>query len=308
MIEILIVIAPLFLIILLGAVLERLKLTNEHWSPVLNNYALKIGFPALIFSALTKASFVFSEQVSLISSNSLFLVASFLIAYFFGKVFRIGQKNLRTLFICLGFGNVAYLGIPTLAQVFGDAVLPALSLIIAVYLFWLFTVGVGYLEMSQQKSKRDLFKTVLLHLVKNPLLIAVALGLLVTILNLPIPSVIAKSISMVAASVTPVVLLVIGFFIGRSKIGSFKKWQPAIAFSFVTLLLLPALFYFGVRLFGFLPSQFSISIIDAAMPLAITPFALAEAYKLNKGFIARSIVLSTILAAITIPFWVSILN
>ena len=75
----------------------------------------------------------------------------------------------------------------------------------------------------------------------------------------------------------------------------------------MTLMILPGLFYFGVKLFGFAPSEFSASIIEAAMPLAITPFALADIYKLNKGFIARSIVLSTILAIITIPFWTSIL-
>jgi predicted permease len=40
------------------------------------------------------------------------------------------------------------------------------------------------------------------------------------------------------------------------------------------------------------------------MPLAITPFALADKYKLEKMFIARAIVLSTILSAITIPIWV----
>ena len=118
---------------------------------------------------------------------------------------------------------------------------------------------------------------------------------------------ISMSINMIAASVTPVVLIVIGLFIGRTKIGALKRWIPVFAFSFMTLIVLPALFYYGVILAGTSPvSEHGPSIIEAAMPLAITPFALAETYNLNKGFIARSIVLSTILSVVTIPFWTSL--
>ncbi len=42
------------------------------------------------------------------------------------------------------------------------------------------------------------------------------------------------------------------------------------------------------------------------MPLAITPFALSDKYFLNKVFISRAIVLSTILSIITLPFWIAI--
>ncbi|MEK7547871.1 MAG: AEC family transporter, partial [Patescibacteria group bacterium] len=81
-----------------------------------------------------------------------------------------------------------------------------------------------------------------------------------------------------------------------------------LLFSILTLAILPAVFYYGAKFFGFIPSQFSNSIIQAAMPLAITPFALADKYNLNKDFIARSIVLSTILAVVSLPFWISILT
>jgi predicted permease len=43
------------------------------------------------------------------------------------------------------------------------------------------------------------------------------------------------------------------------------------------------------------------------MPLAITPFALARQYDLDQEFIARSIVMSTVLSLISLPFWISLL-
>lgn len=307
MIEVLIVIGPLFLIILLGVILVKVKVADDHWSSVLNAYALKVGFPALIFSALSGADLQLLSQLPLITANSLLLIGLFVIAYVAGKVMKLSAKNFRTLFICLGFGNVAYLGIPTLIQIFGEGILPIASLIVAIYLFWFFTVGIGFLNYSENRRGKDMLKKMIIELIKNPLLIAVVLGLIAGGLSLPIPNMLNKAIVMTAASVTPVVLIVIGLFIGKSKFGTLERWLPVFAFTIMTLMVIPGLFYFGITLLGFSPGQFSSSILEAAMPLAITPFALADTYRLNKGLIARSIVLSTILSVITIPFWSSVL-
>ncbi len=299
MVEILTVIAPLFLIIFASALMQKFKNIGEDWSKVLNDFALKIGFPVLIFSALAKAHFSFSDQAQLMGANSLFILLSFLVAVIVGKILRLEKQMFRTVFICFVFGNVAYLGIPVLIQISGEEILPSASLIVAIYMFWLFTVGLGYLDHSR--------KNVAIKLFKNPLLISVVLGIIIGSLGITLPAILLKSLDMITASVTPTVLIVIGLFIGKSKIGKLKEWFPILLFSILTLLLLPAGFYFGVKIFGFTPNQFSSSIIQAAMPLAITPFALADEYRLNKTFIARSIVLSTILSVLSLPFWISIL-
>lgn len=305
MIQILTIIAPLFLIIFASALLQKFKNIGDEWSKVLNEFALKIGLPVLIFSALTKTSFSFSAEASLIIANSLFLLLSFVLAVIVGKILRLNKQMFLTLFICFVFGNVAYLGIPVLTEISGAQILPTVSLIIAIYLFWLFTIGIGYLDYSLNKNKRDVAKNMFKNFTKNPLLLSVIFGLLVGSLHITIPSIVLKSLDMISASVTPTVLVVIGLFIGTSKIGKVSEWIPVLFFSLFTLALFPAGFYFSAKFFGFAPSQFSSSIIEAAMPLAITPFALADKYNLHKTFIARSIVLSTILSVISLPFWIS---
>lgn len=308
MIEVAIIISPLFLVIFVTAFVQYIKKVGKEWSTILNSFALNIGLPALIFTALSKSSINFSEEVDVIVINSIFLLGSFLLVYGCGKILRFSPKILRTLFICFTFSNFAYLGLPVLTQVLGPSILPIAGLIIAVYSFWLFTVGIGFLDYSVQKVKKNVFKNVLNDLVKNPLLISVFLGILVTSLKIQTPDIIMKSIEMVAASVTPVVLVVIGLFIGNTKIGEVKEWVPVLAFSILTLLALPALFYFSSKLFGFTGEGFAASLIDVAMPLAITPFALADKFNLEKKFIARVIVLSTVLSAITIPFWIAVIQ
>lgn len=308
MTQILTVIAPLFIVIFASALLQKFKNIGDDWSKVLNDFALKIGFPVLIFSALSKAPFSFSEQAQLIIANSLFILASFLAAIIIGKILRLEKQMFRTLFICFVFGNVAYLGIPILVQISGEKILVTASLIVAIYLFWLFTIGISYLDYSIEKNKRAVAKNIIKNLFKNPLLLSVIFGIIIGSLKITLPTILLKSLDMITASVTPTVLIVIGLFIGKSKIGKLTEWFPILLFSILTLAILPAVFYYGANFFGFAPNQFSSSIIQAAMPLAITPFALADKYNLNKIFVARSIVLSTILSVISLPFWISILT
>ena len=307
MTQILVVIAPLFFLIFASAFLQKLKNVGDDWSKVLNDYALNIGLPVLIFSALAKAPSLFAGQAQLIVANSIFILVSLLLAVIFGKVFRLKKQMFLTVFICFVFGNIAYLGIPLLVQIAGEQVLPTASVIVATYFFWLFIIGIGYLDFSIEKNKKIVVKNTVKNLFKNPLLLAVILGVVVGGLQIALPSVLLKSLDMVTASVTPTVLIVIGLFIGKSQIGKLTEWGPVVLFSILTLCILPAIFYFGAKFFGFVPGHFSSSIIQAAMPLAITPFALADKYHLNKVFIARSIVLSTILSVVTIPFWIFIL-
>lgn len=308
MTQILTVIAPLFLIIFASALLQKFKNIGDDWSKILNDFALKIGLPVLIFSALSKAPFSFSDQAQLIIANSIYILISFLLAVIVGKILRLKKQMFKTLFICLVFGNIAYLGIPILTQISGEKTLPTATLIVAIYLFWIFTVGVGYLDYSIEKNKNAVAKNMIKNLFKNPLLLSVILGIIIGSLKITLPSILLKSLNMIAASVTPIVLVVIGLFIGKSEIGKLREWLPILLFSILHLVILPAGFYFGAKFLGFIPNQFSSSIIQAAMPLAITPFALADKYNLNKTFVVRSIVLGTILSVVSLPFWISILQ
>ena len=308
MLQILTIISPVFLIIFSSALLQRFKNIGDNWSVVLNEFALKIGLPVLIFSSLAKTYFSFAEQAPIIFSNSLFIIGGFLLSIIIGKILRFKKQTLRTVVICLMLSNVAYLGIPTLIQIYGADILPTASLIVAIYLFWVFTIGIGYLDITQQRKKKDVLNDMIKNLLTDPLIIAIVLGIVISSFNIKMPSILMISMDMITASVTPTVLIVIGLFIGKSKIGKLKEWIPVFLFSLMTLLILPAIFFLGLKFLGISPRLFSSSILEAAMPLAITPFALSDRFGLNKEFIARSIVLSTILSVISLPFWISILQ
>jgi len=305
MIQILTIIAPLFLIIFCAAAVQRWRGLSDSWINILNNYGLNVGLPVLIFASLAKTRFSFSAEAPLLLANSCFMVGTFCCAVITGKLLQLKRQMSLTIVLSLMFSNVAYLGIPLLTQIYGSSCVPTASLVVAVQIFWVFTLGVGYLDYVRRSSGSRIAADIGWGLIKNPLFLSVLMGIGVASTGIPIPELLMRTIDMISASVTPTVLIVIGLFIGKSTIGKLSDWTPIFLFSLGTLIVMPALFYCFLALLGYDPRAFHISILQAAMPLAITPFALAEKYGLHREFIARSIVLSTILAVVSIPWWVS---
>lgn len=308
MLKIFFIIAPLFLIIFCAAILRKMNFIKEDWSVHLNQYALKIGLPILVFTSLSTMPIAFTEELQLIAQNMLFIITILLLSFFVCKVLHLTEQMRNTIIICLMFSNVAYLGIPVLTHVYGAQILPQLSIIVAVYLLGLFGLGVAYLEAMRRTSSHSVRRTIFTTLCTNPLLIAIFAGIVINAMNIHIPETITAAFGLINGSVTPIVLIVIGVFIGQSAIGTIRDWYGVGLFACATLVILPTIFYMGLILCKIDPLQHHLSILESAMPLGITPFALADQYDLDKKFIARAIVLSTILSIITIPAWINLVG
>jgi predicted permease len=56
------------------------------------------------------------------------------------------------------------------------------------------------------------------------------------------------------------------------------------------------------------PLQFKATILDSAMPLGLTPYALAVQYELEVPLVSKIVVVSTLMAIVVIPFWMVVLG
>jgi predicted permease len=298
-------IGPLFLVIFVGMVVSRNKSVDQQWLEILNNYALWVGFPALILVALSRLDWNMSIYGNLIAWNSARIVGSMLLVFPAAALLKLKNNTRRTLFLAVSYGNVAYLGIPVLRSAFGEQILPEATMISAVYVFWLFTLGIFLVEYFGDHKVH--LKELLIRLVTNPLLIAVFIGLFIAMNHLKIPKIVMNGLDIFASSVTAVVLFSLGLFMGKQKIGKLRDWLPVLAFSFIILFILPLLFYLILQPF----TDLSVSktwIMEAAMPMGLTAYTLCLKYKLNTEFASRVVVSSTLLALISLPAWLVFLK
>jgi predicted permease len=297
---------PLFLIIIAGFLFSKTRAASVYWIDVLNKFALWIGFPALVIHSLTQLELTGSDIPRLVLFNSAFIVGCILLAYPFSALFRLTNLQRRTLFLIFAFGNVAYLGIPVLQTAIGDDILPVAAILSAVYLFWLLTLALILVEVHGE-GKIETSKLAF-SLLKNPLLLSVFIGIAIAALKIPLPGALSKTISMFAGSVTAVVLFSLGIFLGYQKQGGIREWTVTAAFVLLTMVLFPAVFWLFLRRAD-LPGAFvHASILDAAMPLGLTPYALSQQYHLDTPFAARLVVLATIASMVILPLWITLLG
>lgn len=297
---------PLFLIIFAGILFSRTKVASAYWIDILNKYALWIGFPALVINSLSRLEIIDGPISRLVIYNSLFIVCCILLAYPFSAILKFSNHRRRTLFLIFAFGNVAYLGIPVLQNVYGENVLPVAAILSAVYVFWLLTLGLILVEVHGEGDFQP--TNLIIRLLKNPLLISVFVGVILLVFQIPLPSPVEKTISMFAGSVTAVVLFSLGIFLGFQKKGTLKDWAVSLAFVFVTMIVFPAIYWLFLRKTDMQASFLQASILDAAMPLGLTPYALAQQYNLDTPFTARLVVLATMMSIIILPLWIVFLE
>ncbi len=291
--NVLLAITPFFLLILLGFGLSKLKIATDHWEKSFNQFSLKIGFPALIFYHLSKTPIDLEQKSALLLENSIFILATILISWGIGLLLRLSKPMANTLIICLPFGNIAFLGIPIGTELLGSGHITDLALIAGTYLFWVFIVALPLVQWNSERSLSSLLKVI-----TNPLLIATCLGLLFSVSDIPIPNVVSRALELVANSVTALVLLAIGIFMATKKIGDFKNPVPALILTLTILIGLPLLLQAVSLVIGY--DLYSDTKLISMMPLAVTPFALADKYELDKLTISSSIVLSTLLLPLSL--------
>ena len=297
---------PLFLAIVVGASFSRTKVYHENWIEVLNKYALYIGFPALIIFSLMKLDLAVKSYTTFIILNSIFILGSMVLVFPVSKIFNLSVNMKRTLFLIIPFGNVSYLGIPILFNTYGEEILPEAAIISAIYVFWLLTLAILLIEIYGEEKVN--LKKLGFSLAQNPLLLSVFIGLLIVVFRIKLPEIATKTIELFSNSVTAVVLFSLGIFLGRHKIGKLKEWLIVAVLTIATMVVLPYCFYRIILLFPMENVDIKSIIIDAAMPLGVTPYVLAVQYKLDTVLLTRVVVFGTIISVVVIPMWISILR
>jgi hypothetical protein len=205
----------------------------------------------------------------------------------------------NTLMVSSFFGNVAYLGYPVVSSAFPERA-AELSIIISIYTLVLFSVGIFILESSREHPKG--VSQILFRIAINPFIVAIALGFVFIGLEIPVPGVLYEALSMIRGSASAVVLISLGIFLAH-RIPLRRVWRPTLAIVALRLAVVPGLFFLVSGAVGLAEAR-AVSVVEAAMPLAVTPFALSSMYPLDREVLVTSIFVTTILSAVTLPAFI----
>lgn len=290
----------LFLCLFIGIGLQKVRNFPKNTAVVLNQYILYVALPAMALYYLPKITLswdlLLPASVAWIAFGLSYLLFSFL-----GKHYGWSKKLTGCLIITSGLGNTSFVGIPVIEALYGEEALKTLIIIDLPGTFVvLSTVGVliATLYSNQKKDESSIIKKI----VSFPPLIAFGIGFLMILIQTDFPSVFSDSLQQLAATLSPVALISVGFqlkFKAYSK--HFKFLALGLAFQ---LLILPAvilcLFYFVL---GKSDLATKVSIIEAAMAPMITGTILASNYGLKPELSNMMVGFGIPISFITLAGW-----
>jgi len=143
------------------------------------------------------------------------------------------------------------------------------------------------------------------EVLRQPVIYAVVLGLLLNFLGAQVPRLIVSSLDFVSQMTIPLVLIVLGYNLSRARITSFPTTLLAcflrmgvglgIGVGIVHLLDVTGVFR-------------SVVILDSAMPAAATAALLASKYHNEAEMVSSVVFLTTLVSLASIPFLLHMLG
>jgi predicted permease len=298
---------PVFLLIVLGFILRRSLMrldTQWHGLERLTYYVL---FPTLLIQTLVKAD-LSSVPVAGVGGA---LMLSALVMSVLCLALRplLSRWNIDgPAFTSIFQGATrwqTYVALAVASNLFGNTglALASVAMVAIIPLVNVFSVSVlARYAAPEQPSIR----TVVMTVVRNPLIWACAIGLAVNVMHLPLPKIWHDVADALGRSSLSIGLLVTGA--GLHLEGMLRPSLAASIAVFLKLILMPALAVALALCFGISGPGLVVVATCSAVPTSSSAYVLARQMGGDAPLLAQIITLQTILAAITMPIVIALVS
>jgi malonate transporter len=300
---------PFFAIIALGYAAGRTKFFSEEATAYLTKFVFYFALSAMIFRFAANLSLAEVWDTRLVMGYLWATAFVYGIATFVGFMRKLDVPTAAIEAQCAVIGNIGFLGIPMLTLLLGEAAVGPIMMMLAVDLIIFSSLIVILITGSRDgRMSFDAIKMVGLGLVKNPMIVAMSLGLLVSGLSLPIPTPVNEFLALLGGAATPGALFAIGASLASK---SAERLEVAGWLTFCKLVLHPAFIAFAALvLFPVDAYTASVMIAASALPVAGNVYMLAQHYGVAPQRVSAAILVSTAISIVTVSLviaWVSTL-
>lgn len=196
--------------------------------------------------------------------------------------------------------NYVIMGIPVATALLGSDQLGTVSILIAVVVPLFNMLAVVVLEVFRGQRPKPLH--VLGQIVKNPLVIASALGILTLAAGIRLPHILERTIQNVSAIASPLQLFLLGAFFQFSGLKTYRR--ELVTVSAAKLIVSPGLFLGLGALLGFRGVAFVSLIGIFASPTAVNSFTMAQQMGGDAELAGDIVVTTSAVSILTMFLWI----
>ncbi|TQS93186.1 AEC family transporter [Arthrobacter sp. TS-15] len=283
-------------IILVGMFVGRRNILGENARSVLSSLTFFVASPALLFETLSKAKLhdVFAAPLLVTAVGAVVTGLLFFLMVKFWLKRTMPEALMSSMSASLA--NSANLGIPIAVFVLGDA-----SYVAPLLIFQLAFFTPMYLMAldASTSSHRTTPVRFLLMIVKNPMIVGSALGLLVAGTGFQVPTLILEPIHLIGGAAIPAMLMSFGMSLNGSKPlqkAAGRRLDTLLASGF-KLVVHPLIAYLFARFaLGMDGHALFAVVVTSALPTAQNVFVAANRYQAGITVAKDTVLITTIVA------------
>jgi predicted permease len=303
-VQILNVLAPVFLMIAIGATMQASRFVSANFLKEANRVTYWLGLPALLFSQLA-GSFHGAGGASLMCGGMLAATGLVVLAgYVIAGLLRVPGAAAGT-FVQGGFrGNLAFVGLPIIYSLpdtplaWGVSTRTAAILTVAPMMVVYNIAGVIVLLFSQHQLGWRMIRPLAKQLATTPPLLATVAGIVFALAGWPLPPAVDKTFNALGEMALPLGLLGVGGSLVTVKLGG--NWRLPLAAALVKTVVSPALGWVVGRWLGLGGLELKMVMIFMACPTAIISYTMVLEMKGDETIASGSIVLSVLTSLVSL--------
>lgn len=276
---------PTILLMLFGIFLRRRKFIDDDFCNTASKVVFNFTLPPMIFFNMLKSPLDFASQVNLIATG----VGGSILIYLWAEWWasrHIENRRYRCIFTQGTFRtNAAILGIALILNAYGDKSLAAASVYISCLVITFNVLAVITLTSSLSDKKLNVGRLII-SIFKNPLILAVIMGLIFNIFELDdfIPKSVESGGKLLASLTLPLALICTGASINFKQLKQFRGTESTtnkiVLFSASIRLIFAPIFLLllGKFVFSLPPMELGIVFVAASAPVAAATYAMTRNY------------------------------
>jgi hypothetical protein len=285
--QLLTIIAPILFCAAVGFIWARRGF--DYPVDFVSRMVMNIGAPCLILASFNEAGI----DPGLLGKVAAATLAVLLIMMGFGAILvRLLRLRMTTFLPSVVFANIGNMGLPLCYFAFGETGL-ALGLTVFLVVFTL-QMSVGLVLASGHVN--------VLELLKQPVLWATAAAVAMILGDWALPGWLANTVTLLGDITIPLMLITLGVSLASLRV---EEWRHSLLFSLVRVAGGFCAGWLVAEWFGLQGVERGVLILQSSMPVAVFNYLLALRYKREPGEVAGMVLLSTLLAFLSLPLVVA---
>ncbi|WP_299199788.1 AEC family transporter [uncultured Amphritea sp.] len=295
------IVIPVFILMALGWLCRRTGLLEESSAAALNRFVYYIAVPALMFTSTAAVDIESVLQWDFIAVYLGGSVVAICVAFLGWRRMQLSSPlDWTVVALNSAWANTVYMGVPIFYFIFGEqGTLPVIIATLSSNLLFILVLALMSELQNSEGGVLAKLKTLLFQaLLKNPVMMAPLLGMLVSISGITLPPMILTPMEMLAPSAAPVALFALGISLSGLEVrgGSFEL----VWLTLVKLVVHPLATFGLALLFALEPFWGASAVVLAALPTGAMVFVLAQQYNTRVTLTSATIMVTTLVSLITL--------